>query len=218
MARRAKQPIVIDRELSGLSPEARWQEWKNRVEAVIFASAEPVSAKILARFVGEDCDIDQIIDELRAELAAKPFEVVSVAGGFQYRTRPAYASVVKASGAPVDLPANLSQNEALVLMLIGYFQPITRSELSRIFGREVSRDMIGSIRNAGFITSGPRSPAPGSPYTYVTTPAFLTAFGFETLRDLPDFEMLEDSGLLNRDQLQTDELSAVLGLSADEED
>ena len=88
--------------------------------------------------------------------------------------------------------------EAMVLMAIAYSQPITRSEVSKIFGREVSRDVISSLRGAGFVSSGPRSPTPGAPYTYVTTKHFLSAFGLETLRDLPDMEALEDAGLLSR--------------------
>ncbi|MNL78974.1 Segregation and condensation protein B [compost metagenome] len=54
------------------------------------------------------------------------------------------------------------------------------------------------MRDAGFIVSGPRSPTPGAPYTYVTTPRFLLVFGFETPRDLPNTEALEDAGLLSR--------------------
>lgn len=83
-------------------------------------------------------------------------------------------------------------------MAVGYFQPVTRGELSKIFGKELSRDTIGNLRDAGFIGSGPRSPTPGAPYTYVTTKHFLSAFGFETLRDLPNIEALEDAGLLSR--------------------
>ena len=83
-------------------------------------------------------------------------------------------------------------------MAVGYYQPITRGELSKIFGKDVSRDTIGGLRGAGFIGSGPRSPTPGAPHTYVTTPYFLSAFGMETLRDLPNIEALEDAGLLSK--------------------
>jgi segregation and condensation protein B len=86
----------------------------------------------------------------------------------------------------------------MVLMAVGYFQPVTHSELSKIFGKEVSRDTIGTLRSAGFIGSGPRSSTPGAPYTYVTM-KFLSAFGMETLRDLPYIEALEDAGLLSKE-------------------
>lgn len=81
-------------------------------------------------------------------------------------------------------------------MAIAYYQPVTWGDLSKIFGKEVSRDTIASLRDVGFIASGPRSPTPGAPYTYVTTKHFLSAFGLETLRDLPKLEMLQDAGLL----------------------
>jgi chromosome segregation and condensation protein ScpB len=73
--------------------------------------------------------------------------------------------------------------------------------LGKFFGREISRDQIGHLRRLDLIASGPRSPQPGAPYTFVTTPAFLLRFGLNTLRDLPDFEALEDAGLLSKDKL-----------------
>lgn len=189
--------------------ELRWREWMLRVEAVIFASAEPVSREALARVVGKDCSIDLLIDDLMEELRDRPYELVSVAGGWQHRSRSAYADAIRASAAPTrSAAAALSEFEAMVLMAVGYFQPVTRGELSKIFGKEVSRDLIGSLRGAGYISSGPRSPTPGAPYTYVTTKHFLSAFGMETLRDLPDIEALEDAGLLSRHAVQAEPLLA----------
>lgn len=196
---------LYDRELEDLPPEMRWREWMMRVEAVIFASAEPVGRETLARVVGKDCSVDLLIDDLIEELRDRPYELVSVAGGWQHRTRPRFAETIRASSAPTrGGAAALSEFEAMVLMAVGYFQPVTRGELSKIFGKEVSRDTIGNLRGAGFIGSGPRSPAPGAPYTYVTTPRFLFAFGMETLRDLPNIEALEDAGLLSRHAIQSE--------------
>ncbi|MBU4527118.1 MAG: SMC-Scp complex subunit ScpB [Desulfomicrobium sp.] len=121
----------------------------------------------------------------------------------------AYADAIRASQAPTrGGAAALSEFESMVLMAIAYSQPVTRSELSKIFGKEVSRDTISALRGAGFIGSGPRSPTPGAPYTYVTTKHFLSAFGLETLRDLPDIEALEDAGMLSRRAVQTEPPSA----------
>ncbi|OBZ94750.1 transcriptional regulator [Pararhizobium polonicum] len=191
--------VLFDRELEDLPADLRWREWMLRVEAVIFAAAEPVSRETLARVVGKNCGIDLLIDDLREELRGRPYDLVSVGGGWQHRTRSAYAQTIRTSAAPTrSATAMLSQHEATVLMAVGYFQPVTRGELSKIFGKEVSRDTIASLRGAGFVAAGPRSPTPGAPYSYVTTPAFLSAFGFDTLRDLPDIEMMEDAGLLSR--------------------
>ena len=201
---------LFDRELVDLPPDLRWREWMLRVEAVIFAAAAPVGREALARVVGKDCSVDLLIDDLREELRGRPYEIVAVAGGWQYRTHSRFAGSIRASQAPTrgGAPA-LSDFEAMVLMAIAYFQPITRGDLSKIFGREVSRDTIASLRNANFLASGPRSPTPGAPYTYVTTKQFLTAFGMETLRDLPDIEALEDAGLLSRKGVQEEALVAA---------
>ncbi|WP_374638595.1 SMC-Scp complex subunit ScpB [Agrobacterium salinitolerans] len=206
---------LFDRELEDLPSEMRRREWMMRVEAVIFASAEPVSRETLARVVGKDCSIDLLVDDLIEELRDRPYELVSVAGGWQHRTRTRFAETIRASSAPTrGGAAALSEFEAMVLMAVGYFQPVTRGELSKIFGKEVSRDVIGHLRGAGFIGSGPRSPTPGAPYTYVTTPHFLSAFGMETLRDLPNIEALEDAGLLSRHAVQN-EIAASEGGEGD---
>ncbi|WP_312414343.1 SMC-Scp complex subunit ScpB [Shinella sp.] len=209
--------ILHDRELEDLPPDLRWREWMLRVEAVIFASAEPASRETLARVVGKDCSIDLLIDDLREELRSRPYELVTVAGGWQHRTRPRFAETIRASSAPTrGGAAALSEFEAMVLMAVGYFQPVTRGELGKIFGKEVTRDTISNLRGAGFIGSGPRSPTPGAPYTYVTTPYFLSTFGMETLRDLPNIDALEDAGLLSRQAVQSAIVTSQTG-DADED-
>lgn len=196
---------LFDRELDHLPPEVRWREWMNRVEATIFAASEPVTRSVLARVVGAGCNIDLLIDDIREELRGRPYDLVAVAGGFRHLTRPAYADAIRSAfGTAVGgsgRAAELTQSDVLVLMCIAYFQPITRAELSSFFGKEISRDLIGNLRGAGLIASGPRAPQPGAPYTYVTTKAFLLEFGFDTLRDLPDIEALEDAGLLSKEKL-----------------
>jgi segregation and condensation protein B len=204
-----RRDVLYDRELEDLPPEMRWREWMLRVEAVIFASAEPVSRETLTRVVGKDCSIDLLVDDLIEELRDRPYELVSVAGGWQHRTRVRFAETIRASSATTrGGAAALSEFEAMVLMAVGYFQPVTRGELSKIFGKEASRDTVGTLRGAGFISSGPRSPTPGAPYTYVTTRQFLSAFGMETLRDLPDIEGLEDAGLLSRRAVQVEPVAS----------
>jgi segregation and condensation protein B len=209
MGRRARKSEALDTELADLPPELRWREWMGRVEAVIFASPEPVTRGALARVVGRDCNLDLIIDDIRDELRGRPYELVSVAGGWQHRTRKAFASAIQTATGLGDQMRSLSQAETLILMCIAYYQPITRGELGQFFGKEVSRDLIAHLRGLGFIASGPRAPQPGAPYTYVTTRDFLSHFGFNTLRDLPDMEMLEDAGLLSKDKLLAGEFPVL---------
>ncbi|RWH68652.1 MAG: SMC-Scp complex subunit ScpB [Mesorhizobium sp.] len=207
---------LFDRELDHLPPEARWREWMHRVEATIFAASEPVGRDTLARIVGKSCSIDLLIDDIREELRGRPYDVVAVAGGWKHLTRPAYADAIRTAVGADERTVDLSQSEVLVLLTIAYFQPITRAELSSFFGKEISRDLIGNLRGFGLIASGPRSPTPGAPYTYVTTKAFLLQFGFDTLRDLPDIEALEDAGLLSKEKLLAGDI--MPGFSSDWEE
>ncbi len=198
MGRPSREAAFLDTELDALPPELRWREWMTRVEAVIFAAPEPVTSEMLARLVGRDCSIDLLIEDIANELAARPYEIAAVAGGWQFRTRPRQADVLKAAFGGNTTGVEISAGEMLVLASIAYHQPVTRAVLSDMLGREVSRDIIGHLRRLDMIASGPRSPQPGAPYTYVTTRKFLEHFGLDTLRDLPDLEALEDAGLLSR--------------------
>ncbi len=209
MARTRNRDDELDLDLEDLPAPARWREWMGRVEAVIFASAEPVLRENLARVVGRDCNLDLLLDDIRDELRGRPYEIVSVAGGWSFRTKLGFGDAIRtALGGPTR--TELSKSNALVLMAIGYFQPITRGQLSQFFGREVSRDAIAILRGEGLIAAGPRSPQSGAPYAYVTTQGFLAHFGFESRRDLPDMEKLEDAGLVGKATFLAD-LDGTLG-------
>jgi segregation and condensation protein B len=214
---RARPKIDLDRALSDLPQPLRWREYMMRVEAVIFAASQPVSRETLCALIGSDCNLDLIIADIRAELASRPYELVEVAGGFQHRTRRAYAEVIRASGTVASMRADLTALEKLVLTAVAYFQPVTRSGLGDILGRIISRDVIAALRGAQLIATGPRSPQPGAPHTYVTTPAFLTLWGLPSLRDLPDLDRLEDAGLIGTAPLPED-LRDALGLSGDDDE
>ena len=143
MRRRPAEPLDV--ELADLPPEQRWRVWMGRVEAVIFAAATPVDRASLARLVGQSCNLDLIIADIRRELGGRPYELVAVAGGWQFRTRAAYAPVLQAALGVDDQARSLSRGETLVLTAIAYLQPVTRGELGRLIGREVSRDTIGYL-------------------------------------------------------------------------
>ena len=96
--------------------------------------------------------------------------------------------------------AELTKTETFALTAIAYLQPVTRGEICRLAGREISRDVIASLKRHGLIDGAIRAPQPGAPFAYVTTRKFLEAFGFASLRDLPDLERLKAEGLLERRQ------------------
>ncbi len=196
MARKSNADPEFDRELVDLPPELPWREWKARVEAVLFAAPKPVTRDVLARVVGRDCALELLLDDLKEDLRGRPIELIRAGESFALHTRPARGPAIRVA---FDIPADaksLTKLEAGVLMAVAMFQPVTRGEISEMFGREISRDLIAALREEGLIAAGPRSPKLGAPYAYVTTEKFLFQFGFESLRDLPDLEKLEDAGLL----------------------
>jgi chromosome segregation and condensation protein ScpB len=98
---------------------------------------------------------------------------------------------------------------------IAYLQPATRAEISRLAGRDISRDVIGRRKRLDLIDGALRAPEPGAPFAYVTTKKFLEVFGLASLRDLPDIEKLEDEGLLQRPTSGRD-IDGVLGLGEED--
>ena len=190
----ARRPADLDRELADQLPEIRWREWMRRIEAVLFASASPVARDDLARVVGAGASVDLLIADISNDLEARPYEVARVGAGWILRTKPAYRSAIQAAADVGGQALDLNTADIAVLAAIAYHQPVSRDGLKTIFGKDISRDLIGRLTAHGLIATGPREPRRGAPYTFVTTETFLAAFGLESLHDLPDPEQLADAG------------------------
>jgi segregation and condensation protein B len=215
--KRPEQEPLFDPELAELPDGARWREWLCRVEVAIFASPVPLPREALAKIVGKKCNLDDLLADIRDALRPRAYELVQVAGGWQLCTKARYAGAIRAlnNGARDAGPPELTPTELLTVTTIAYLQPATRGELSRLVGKEVSRDIIGRLKSLDLIAAGPRAPEPGAPYAYVTTRKFLEVFGLATLRDLPEIERLEDAGLLERPESEID-LDGMLGIWDDD--
>jgi segregation and condensation protein B len=211
--RRKESRESLDVDLIDLPPAARWREWMLRIEAAIFASARPVPREALVRVVGENCRFDDLIADLIHELRGRPYDLVQVAGGYALRTKTRFAPAIRAvhPGRAGDEVAELTRTETFALTAIAHLQPVTRGEISRLAGREISRDVIAALKGHGLIDGSIRAPQPGAPFAYVTTRKFLEAFGFASLRDLPDLERLKAEGQLQAAGGEAD-LDGALGL------
>jgi segregation and condensation protein B len=211
--KKCEQDALFDRDLADVPGGARWREWMGRVEAAIFAARDPVPREALAKLVGQSCKLDDLIADIVDELRARPYDLVFVAGGYQLRTKPRFSAAIRAANAGERRAAGLPEltpTELLAVTAIAYLQPATRAEISRLAGKEISRDVVGSLKRLDLIDGAMRAPEPGAPFAYVTTKKFLEVFGLATLRDLPDIERLEDEGLLQRPQSDID-LDGALG-------
>jgi segregation and condensation protein B len=209
----------LDVELADLPPAARWREWMLRVEAAVFASPKPVAREALVRLVGQACRFDDLIADLIHELRGRPYDLTLVAGGYALRTKTRFTPAILAAHPSLrrEDVSELTRTETFALTAIAYLQPVTRGEISKLAGREISRDVIAALKRQGLIDGAIRAPRPGAPFAYVTTRKFLEAFGFASLRDLPDLERLKAEGLLQTDGGEAD-LDSVLGLADENKD
>ena len=155
----------LDVDLADLPAAARWREWMLRVEAAIFASEKPVPREALVRLVGENCRFDDLIADLIHELRGRPYDLTLVAGGYALRTKTRFAPAIRAAhpGRAGDDVAELTRTETFALTAIAYLQPVTRGEISKLAGREISRDIIAALKRHGLIDGAIRAPQPGAP-------------------------------------------------------
>src|SRR5690348_4241824 len=87
----------LDRDLADLPAELRWREWCARVEAVVFAAADPVPRETLAKVVGLGCPLDLLLEDIRSELRGRPYDLVKVGDGFALRTRARHGAAIRAA-------------------------------------------------------------------------------------------------------------------------
>jgi segregation and condensation protein B len=217
--RRLDRDDGLDVELADLPPAARWREWMLRVEAAIFASQKPVPREALVRVVGQNCRFDDLIADLTHELRGRPYDLTLVAGGYALRTKARFTPAIRAAnpgGLPDDGLAHLTRTETFALTAIAYLQPVTRGEISKLAGREISRDIIAALKRHGLIDGAIRAPQPGAPFAYVTTKTFLEVFGFASLRDMPDIEPFKTERSMLTGQGEP-ELDKALGLGDGED-
>lgn len=163
------------------------------VEAILFASREPVAEAELAARIPSDADLGAILTGLQSHYAGRGVELMRVAGGWAFRTAPDLApSLVRER----EEPRKLSRAALEVLAIVAYHQPVTRSEIEEVRGVATSRGTLDTLLEAGWIRLRGRRRAPGRPVTFGTTPAFLSHFGLTSIDDLPGLDDLKGAGLI----------------------
>ncbi len=164
------------------------------VEALLFASGQPLSTAELKTRVPEDVDLDGILESLVAFYEPRGVNLVNVGGKWQFRTAPDLAFLLRKE---VEESRKLSRAAVETLAIIAYHQPVTRAEIEDIRGVSLSKGTLDVLMEAGWIKPRGRKKIPGRPLTYGTTDDFLIHFGLETIKDLPGLEDLKAAGLLD---------------------
>jgi segregation and condensation protein B len=164
------------------------------LEAVLFATPEPMDMKALAKRLPPNADVAALLAELEAHYANRGINLVRVAGKYAFRTAPDLGSALQIE---VNVPRKLSRAAIETLSIIAYHQPVTRAEIEEIRGVALSRGTLDTLMEAGWIQPKGHRETPGHPATWVTTEAFLSHFGLNSTKDLPGMEELKAAGLLD---------------------
>ncbi len=163
------------------------------IEALLFASAEPVEEGELALRCEEGSDLDALLERLRSIYANRGVNLVRVGKRWAFRTAPDLAPLLRTEKV---VTRKLSRAAVETLAIIAYHQPMTRAEIEEVRGVGLSRGTLDILFEAGWVEPGRRRRTPGRPLTWGTTPAFLDQFGLEGLDDLPGVDELKAAGLL----------------------
>ena len=172
----------------------RLHEAARIAEALVFASAGPVSSAYIAERLPRGVDVVHVMHELKALYAGRGVTLVQAGDGWAFRTAPDLSFVIRTDETEVR---KLSRAALEVLSIIAYHQPVTRAEIEDIRGVQTSKGTLDVLMEACWVRFRGRRRSPGRPVTFGTTRDFLDHFGLEELRDLPGLEELKGAGLLS---------------------
>jgi len=164
------------------------------LEALLFASAEPLSTADMAPYLGEGVDVAGLLEQLRQNYADRGVNLVQRGDGWAFRTAEDLGFLLRREEHETR---PLSRAALETLSIIAYHQPATRAEIEEVRGVATGKGTLDLLMEAGWVRMRGRRRTPGRPVTYGTTDAFLDHFGLESLSDLPGLDELKGTGLLS---------------------
>lgn len=172
----------------------RLREAVRVVEALLFASSEPLHQQDLAKHLDDKIAVMDVLEMVRRDYAARGVMLEQKGAFFAFRTAPDLGFLLRREK---EVVRKFSKAALETLAIIAYHQPVTRTEIEEVRGVAMSRGTLDVLLEAGFVKSGRRRDTPGRPLTYVTTTSFLDHFGLERISDLPGVKELKEAGLLD---------------------
>jgi segregation and condensation protein B len=164
------------------------------LEAMIFASAEPVPEAGLAARLATGADVAGLLEELGGLYANRGVNLVRVDGKWAFRTATDLGPRLQIEQ---NVHRRLSRAALETLAVIAYHQPVTRAEIEEVRGVALSKGTLDTLLEMGWVRPKGRRRTPGRPVTWVTTAVFLDHFGLEDVDALPGVEELRAAGLLD---------------------
>jgi segregation and condensation protein B len=179
-----------------IAPEANNEERNVRIlEALLFASAAPISTKELHDRMPKGSDVGHALMTLREQYKDRGINLVERDGFWAFRTS---EEIGNALVIEKNVEKKLSRAAMETLAVIAYHQPVSRPEIENIRGVATHKGTLDTLMEMGWIKPGKRREVIGRPLTWVTTTAFLDHFSLEAITDLPGLDDLKASGLLDK--------------------
>jgi len=169
-------------------------EAKTVLEAALLVAQEPLALADLRRLFEDDLGADtvrRLLDELRLDWQGRGVELVNLASGWRFQTRPEYQQYLERLSH--DKPPRYSRAVMETLAIIAYRQPVTRGDIEDIRGVTVSTNVIKSLEARGWIDTIGYRDVPGRPALYATTKTFLDDLGLRSLQELPPLEQISST-------------------------
>lgn len=164
------------------------------LEAMLFASAEPLTELDLAERLPEGADVSALLAQLQGECAPRGVQLARAGGGWSFVTA---ADLAPLLARERRIEKKLSRAAIETLAVIAYNQPVTRGEIEEIRGVQLGKGTLDALFEHGWIEPRGRRETPGRPATWVTTDGFLRHFGLGTTAELPNVDELRAAGLLD---------------------
>ena len=164
------------------------------LEAMLFASAEPIDEKDLAARLPEGTNLAGALERLRQDYANRGVNLVRINGKWTFRTATDLSWLLSKESTE---RRKLSRAAIETLAIIAYHQPVTRTEIEELRGVSTSAGSVDVLLETGWIRPRGRRKSPGRPVTYGTTADFLSHFGLDAVGDLPGLEELKGSGMFD---------------------
>ena len=163
------------------------------LEVLLFASRNPMTIGDLKKSCPNIADIASSLTRLMQFYKDRGINLIKIKNAYAFRTAPRYGYLLKEY---VEKRVKLSKAAKETLAIIAYNQPVTRSEIESIRGVSLYKGLLDSLLQTEWITLGPRRNAPGRPVTFITTNDFLDYFGLQAVKDMPNFQELNEAGLV----------------------
>ena len=183
-----------DRSLNETSPLSNLNDQLRAVEALLFASSDPLDEKTLTEILPENADIEKILEKIQELYKGRGVELTKVNNKWMFKTASDLSFIMQKEA---KVQKKLSKAGLETLSIIAYHQPVSRAEIEEIRGVSVSPGTIDSLLELNWIRIKGRRKAPGNPITYGTTEEFLVHFDLSNIRDLPGLDELKSTGLLD---------------------